>query len=141
MVRQLRIFISFVICLSLAVGTQPANAQRHIAVTIDDLPVVSTGKDIKTSRHITKKLLGHITKANLPAIGFVNENKLYADDRRDEAQIALLRPWLDAGLELGNHTFSHRSLNNIELKDYQADILRGEIITKELLQESNRRPR
>ena len=112
--------------------------ERHIAVTIDDLPVVSTRRDIKTRREITKKLLEHITKARVPAIGFVNENKLYANGLRDETQVDLLQQWLDAGLELGNHTYSHRSLNAIELADYQADILAGEKITKELLQGKGR---
>lgn len=117
--------------LSLTVPAQ--NSERFIAVTIDDLPVVSTRRDLKNRQQITKKLLGHITKAKVPAIGFVNENKLYSEEKRDEAQIDLLRQWLNANLELGNHSFSHRSLNRIELKDYQDDILRGEIITKELL--------
>ncbi len=126
--------ISFLLCIlffSLVVNAQ--KTQRFIAVTIDDLPVVSTRKDLKNRQEITKKLLAHITKAKVPAVGFVNENKLYNGDKRDEAQIDLLRLWLDANLELGNHTFSHRSLSAIELKDYQDDILRGEIITKELL--------
>ncbi|MEJ7847766.1 MAG: polysaccharide deacetylase family protein [Pyrinomonadaceae bacterium] len=111
---------------------------RTIAVTIDDLPVVSTRRDIKNRRKITKKLLAHITKAKVPAIGFVNENKLFNGAERDEAQVDLLRLWLDAGLELGNHTFSHRSADAIEPEAYQADIIRGEIITKELLKTRNR---
>jgi peptidoglycan/xylan/chitin deacetylase (PgdA/CDA1 family) len=132
---------SFLIFIFLILGNITICAQRFIAVTIDDLPVVSTRGDLKTRQEITKKLLAHVTKAKVPVIGFVNENKLYAGDKRDEQQIDLLRLWLDAGLELGNHTFSHRSLNNIELKDYQADILRGEIITKELLKAKNREMR
>jgi peptidoglycan/xylan/chitin deacetylase (PgdA/CDA1 family) len=112
--------------------------QREIAITIDDLPVVSTRRDLKNRQEITKKLLAHIRKAKIPAIGFVNENKLYTNDKRDEAQIDLLRMWLDAGLELGNHTYSHRSLNRISLDDYEADFLKGEIITKELLKKRNR---
>ena len=114
----------------------PAFAQmvyRTIAVTIDDLPVVSTRADLENCHEITRKLLRHIKKARVPAIGFVNENKLYVDDRRDERQIGLLRMWLDAGLELGNHTYSHRSLNRIPLTDYQVDVLKGETITRELL--------
>jgi peptidoglycan/xylan/chitin deacetylase (PgdA/CDA1 family) len=83
-------------------------------------------------------LLTHIRRAKIPAIGFVNENKLYNGEKRDEAQIDLLRMWLDARLELGNHTFSHRSLNRISLDEYEADLLKGEIITKELLKERNR---
>ncbi len=110
------------------------SSQRTIAVTIDDLPVVSTRGDLKTRQQITKKILAHIRKAKIPAIGFVNENKLYTKDKRDEKQIDLLRMWLDAGLELGNHTYSHRSLNRIPLADYEADLLKGEVITKELLE-------
>ncbi|HEX9962690.1 MAG TPA: polysaccharide deacetylase family protein [Pyrinomonadaceae bacterium] len=118
----------------LTFGVQAQKPQRLIAVTIDDLPVVSTRADLKSRQEITKKLLAHITRAKVPAVGFVNEGKLYtADNKRDAAQIDLLRQWTSAGLELGNHTFSHRSLHAIELKNYQEDILRGEIITKELL--------
>ena len=115
--------------------------QRFIAVTIDDLPVVSTRGDLKTRREITRNLLSRIKKAKVPAVGFVNENKLYAGGERDETEIGLLRLWLDAGLELGNHTFSHRSLNNIEPEDYKNDILRGGLITKELLAASGKKMR
>jgi len=130
----------FAFCFVFSVQAQNTT-QRFIAVTIDDLPVVSTRRDLRNRQQITKKLLAHITKAKVPAVGFVNENKLFANDKRDEAQIDLLRLWLDANLELGNHTFSHRSLNNIELKDYQDDILRGEMITKELLKTKGKQMR
>src|SRR5437899_4290750 len=109
-----------------------AQTPRKIAITIDDLPVVSTRTDLKNRQEITKKILGHITKAKVPVIGFVNENKLYAGDKRDEKQIDLLRRWLATGLELGNHTFSHNSLNTHTLEDYEVDFLKGETITKEL---------
>lgn len=121
--------------LSSAVFAQ--KVQRSIAVTIDDLPVVSTRSDLKNRQEITKKLLAHIKKAKVPAIGFVNENKLYTQGKRDEAQVDLLRAWLTAGLELGNHTYSHMSLHDNSLEDYKADILKGEIITKELLKTKN----
>ena len=110
-----------------------SQAKRTIAITIDDLPVVSTRHDLKTRQEITRKILAHIAKAKVPVIGFVNENKLYNGDKRDEKQVDLLRMWLAAGLELGNHTYSHNSLNQISLADYEADLLKGETITKELL--------
>lgn len=122
-------------------GLGYSQSGRTVAVTIDDLPVVSTRTDLKNRQEITRKLLGHITKAKVPAIGFVNENKLYAGDKRDENQIDLLRMWLAAGLELGNHTYSHRSLNQIALADYEADLLKGETITKELLAAKGREMR
>ncbi len=115
--------------------------ERQIAVTIDDLPVASTRKDLKNRQQITRKLLAHITKAKVPAIGFVNENKLYTNDKRDEAQVDLLRSWLNNGLELGNHTFSHLSLHDNSLEKYEADVLRGELITTELLQAKQKKMR
>ena len=120
----------------IVLGCSAAWAQqldRTIAVTIDDLPVVVTQSDAKKRKEITRKLLGHVKKAKVPAIGFVNENKLYREGNRNEEQVALLRMWLDAGLELGNHTYSHRSADVITVGEYTQDIIRGEEITKELL--------
>lgn len=111
--------------------------EKTIAITIDDLPVVTTRADIQARREITKNLLKNLTDARVPAIGFVNENKLYTNGKRDEHEIDLLRMWLDAGLELGNHTYSHRSLNKVPLTTYEDDILKGETITKELLAARN----
>jgi peptidoglycan/xylan/chitin deacetylase (PgdA/CDA1 family) len=109
--------------------------ERQIAVTIDDLPIVSPRKDLKVRQEITKKLLKHIKKAKVPAIGFVNERKLYdKDNKRVEAEVDLLRMWLDNGFELGNHTFSHVNIADVSLDKYKAEILQGEIITKELLE-------
>lgn len=128
--------------ISFSASARAQQAQRFIAVTIDDLPVVSLQKDLKTRQEITRKLLEHIKNAKVPAIGFVNENKLYAaDGSRAEAEIDLLRAWLDAGLDLGNHTFSHLGLRDKLLEKYQDEILRGETITKELLAAKNKRMR
>jgi len=131
--------ISFTLVFFFSVPAQ--KTQRFVAVTIDDLPVVSTRRDLQTRREITRNLLNHIKNAKVPAIGFVNENKLYADEKRDEAQIDLLRQWLDGGLELGNHTFSHVNIANVSLERYKDEILKGEIITKELLAAKNRKMR
>ncbi len=129
------------IFLLAALSVMGQNAQRTIAVTIDDLPVVSTRKDLKNRQEITRKLLGHVKKAKVPAIGFVNENKLYSQEQRDEQQVDLLRMWIDAGLELGNHTYAHRSLNSIPLEEFQSGILKGESITRELLAKKGRQIR
>lgn len=133
------IFMKTALMLLLIAECVAAQVQhRTIAITIDDLPVVSTRGDIKNRLQITKKILSHIKHARVPVIGFVNENKLYSAGKLDERQIDLLRMWLAAGLELGNHTFSHRSLNVIDLKDYEEDLLKGETITKELLAKKGR---
>jgi hypothetical protein len=56
-----------------------------------------------------------------------------ADGRTDSARVDLLRQWLDAGMDLGNHSFSHRSLNQVALESYEADVLRGERTIRRLL--------
>lgn len=134
-------FFMKIILFALFLAVSNFAQERQIAVTIDDLPVVSTRKDLKNRQTITQKLLRHIKNARVPAIGFVNENKLYTNENRDEAQVELLRMWLKNGLELGNHTFSHLSLHDNSLEKYKADILKGELITKELLQSKGKKMR
>jgi peptidoglycan/xylan/chitin deacetylase (PgdA/CDA1 family) len=38
----------------------------------------------------------------------------------------ILDVWLDAGADLGNHSYSHKNLNNVTLDEFTADIARGE---------------
>ncbi len=47
----------------------------------------------------------------------------------DQEGMTLLRKWDDAGHLIGNHTYSHRSLDsNITAAEYERDILRAELI-------------
>jgi peptidoglycan/xylan/chitin deacetylase (PgdA/CDA1 family) len=116
--------------------TRPT-APREVAITFDDLPVVPR-HDLATDRMITAKLLKNFATNNVPVIGFVNENKLYTDDTLENQRVDLLKSWLDAGLELGNHTFSHPDLNTMLLEVFQSDVMRGEVVTKRLLHAKGR---
>jgi peptidoglycan/xylan/chitin deacetylase (PgdA/CDA1 family) len=96
--------------------------------------------DVATLEALTRKLLSAVRKYSSPAVGFINEGQLFVDapasaDRRT----GLLRMWLDAGIELGNHTYSHRDLNTIPLEQFQADVLRGEAVTRRLLEQKGQR--
>ena len=136
--RSLILTLAILISASTGFGQK---AVRTIAVTIDDLPTVSTKNDPETRLSITKKLLRSLAKHKVPAVGFVNENKLYAGDELDASQVALLRMWLDADLELGNHTYSHRSLNRIDPAEFREDVIRGQEVTSGLLVPSGKRLR
>ena len=114
------------------------SGQRTVAVTIDDLPVNPSSKDITTQTAITRKLLQAIKSHRVPAIGFVNEIKLRTNGERDERRVALLRMWLDAGLELGNHTYSHPDINRVPLDTFKEDVIRGEEVTTGLLKAKGR---
>ena len=73
---------------------------------------------------MTRKLVHSIKAHKVPAIGFVNEGKLYVQGEVDE-RAALLQMWLDAGLELGNHNFSHAYIDRVPLTTYQEEVIRG----------------
>ena len=117
-------------------GAFNQSSRKEMAVTFDDLPVVSSSDyDQVDYQQITAKLIKSISLNKVPAIGFVNEDKLISHGELDEARVALLRMWLDAGLELGNHTFSHLDLHTTPLPMYQGDVIRGEWTTSLLLRE------
>ncbi len=118
--------------------TQPA---RMVAVTFDDLPGVSQrGRTVEEHTRITDGLLRQIAEQRVPAIGFVNEGKLLTDGRVDERRVELLRRWARAGLELGNHGYSHADFHINPLGAYIADVARGDSVTRIVLAEAGRRP-
>jgi peptidoglycan/xylan/chitin deacetylase (PgdA/CDA1 family) len=91
---------------------------------------------------ITTGLLAATTKHQIPAVGFVNENKLLdSAGAVDPTRVARLRRWLDAGLDLGNHTWSHPDLHRITLTEFESEIIRGEAVTRQLLADRGRTPR
>ena len=117
------------------------NAGREVAITFDDVPLLPRQANVQSYRRINEKLLKSITANQVPAIGFVNEGKLYVGGKPDSARVEVLKMWVDAGLELGNHTRSHSSFQTTSLADYQQNVIGGEIITKKLLQEKKNRIR
>ena len=113
-------------------------------MTIDDLPGppnAIVGGDLASLQAMTSKLLAALKASGTPAIGFVNEGKLAPDGEREPARVALLEAWLEAGMDLGNHTYSHRSLNRVPLEDFEKDTVRGEEVTKALLAKRGRKLR
>ena len=122
-----------------------ARPVRQVAVTFDDLPAVSVVKGDTASLAIfTDRLLANFTSHQIPVTGFVNEGKLTVPGEGLEGQaarVALLRKWLAKGLELGNHTYSHRSLNELPIEEFEADVVRGEPVTATLMGTQGRRLR
>jgi peptidoglycan/xylan/chitin deacetylase (PgdA/CDA1 family) len=107
---------------------------RTMAVTIDDLPYVkiADGPYVASARAATTKILTTLKKHKVTAVGFVNERKLEAAGEREQ-RIDLLRQWVKSGMILGNHTYSHRDFNNVTVEQFQEDIVKGEVVTRELM--------
>jgi peptidoglycan/xylan/chitin deacetylase (PgdA/CDA1 family) len=112
----------------------PASPPREIAVTFDDLPRGGPEIGLERTQTMTAALLASLKRHGIRAVGFVNESKLYVPGEIDE-RAALLKSWLDAGHELGNHTFSHPSFQTTPLPAFQEDVIRGETVTRLLLKE------
>lgn len=130
---SLLILLTTVFFFSIFSVAQALKTDRQVAVTIDDLPAGMA--DRLPAAEITAmsaKLLGTLRDQKIPVVGFVNERKLYRPGEVDE-RINVLKMWLDYGFELGNHTFTHTSLNQVELKDWEDDVIRGESVTRMLL--------
>ncbi len=113
--------------------------QKQVCFSIDDLPVVSYGiTDSVYQKNLFNKIVVTLKSNNVPAIGFVNEKKLYNKEQIIQYQVSLLKNWIASGLDLGNHTFSHPDYNNVSFQQYTGDIIKGETITKKLLNDQGK---
>jgi peptidoglycan/xylan/chitin deacetylase (PgdA/CDA1 family) len=85
---------------------------------------------------MTEKFVSVARKNQISMVGFVNESLLYVPNETD-ARIAVLKMWTDAGIELGNHTFSHLGFEGASLAAFEDDFVRGETVTKILMKPKN----
>jgi len=129
MVRQ-TLLIVFLFGLVTSVRAQTPT--RTMAVTIDDLPYVNIGDGAygPHAQAATAKILRTLKKHKVHAVGFVNEHMLEQDR---EARIDLLRQWVKSGMTLGNHTYSHPDFNRLTVEQFEEEITKGEVVTRQLM--------
>lgn len=132
MKRLCRLFVFLSIVFS-GLAFAADKPDRQVSITIDDLPAASAPTmSASTITEMTTKLLTTIRDQRVPVVGFVNEKKLYKLGEVDE-RIDALKMWLDYGFELGNHTYSHASLNKTPLPAWEEEVIRGETVTSILM--------
>ncbi|GGD32169.1 polysaccharide deacetylase family protein [Pseudoxanthomonas indica] len=130
------------ICLLSSLCVHAQAVDRRIAVTIDDLPWQRIGQTPEASlpaQHAA--LLAQLRQAGVPVVGFVNEDKLEIAGQVAPQRLSMLQDWLDAGYELGNHTYGHVDLHEVGLPAFEDAILRGERQLRPLLAERGQMPR
>jgi peptidoglycan/xylan/chitin deacetylase (PgdA/CDA1 family) len=121
---------------------EPIPPARAVAITFDDLPVVSAvDQSLSHLQRVTTQLLQAIRTHAVPAIGFVNEGKLWSRGELVPQRVAILRQWLTAGLELGNHTYSHVDLHAAPLQEVKAAVAHGEVQLRALMTADRQAPR
>lgn len=119
---------------SSAAGAARAEAARSIALTFDDVPgvaMVADRCDAAGWEAFNQSMVDAIRRSRAPALGLVTAGRV-CDELRDEILPSLLTEWLDAGAELGNHSFMHRDLNSTPAADYIADLDRTAQILEDL---------
>jgi peptidoglycan/xylan/chitin deacetylase (PgdA/CDA1 family) len=137
-------FVLFLFSIALrTIASPPAvPPDRQIAITIDDLPAgAARTMSAAAITEMTTKLLAVLQKEKAPTVGFVNERYLYFNWGEADERIKALNMWLEAGFELGNHTYGHTSLNRTSLKEFEDSVIQGESVIRLLLAQHNKQLR
>lgn len=114
------------------VGSQAAEstAARTVAITFDDLPHVNAADPeaplpptLHAVRQVNRDILGVLKSHAAPATGFVVEKRV---EQLGSLGKDTLQDWIKAGLDLGNHTYSHADSNGLDIDAIEKEIVDGE---------------
>lgn len=96
------------------------SADNEIAITIDDLPFVGSGTstpaNLKRTQDRFMAIVNTLVENQVPATGFAIGGAIAKNEW------SLLETFRDQGLSIGNHTYTHQSLNGMSAEKYIADI-------------------
>ena len=103
---------------------------QQVALTFDDLPAHGPVPQGLTRVGIIQAILKDLKDAKAPQVyGFINAGKL----EQVPADLEVLKLWRAAGYPLGNHTYTHPSLNKISATDFERNIEQNEGRLKSLM--------
>ena len=141
-IRVQSLFSVFIVLLG-AAATSEAQT-RSVAITIDDLPFVTSNAsrpmgppDAIVAAQANHKLLDVLAKHHVPVTGFVIEKSVNTLGR--EAGTAMLREWTTRGFDLGNHSYAHPSFNDLTVAQMEDQVVRGEATFAPLMREAGRK--
>jgi len=124
-IRSLRL-CSLVALLASCATMQPQQGPE-IAITIDDLPVHAPYPRGLTPLAVNREMIAALRAENAPVTAFVN-----AVNAKDAETMEALREWRAAGFVLGNHTWSHRHLNEMTLAEFEDEVVKEEPVLEPL---------
>ncbi len=98
-------------------------AHPVVALTFDDLPAAGSLPPGQNRSKVAAALAAELKANHLEGTyGFVNAVKLENDPDAQQA----LHSWVDAGMNIGSHTWSHISLSANTAEDFEHEIARNE---------------
>jgi peptidoglycan/xylan/chitin deacetylase (PgdA/CDA1 family) len=116
-------------------------AERTVALTFDDLPMVFPAGDEKplaVAADVNQRILAVLKRHRAPATGFVNEGHIRALGPGAER---LLDGWNQGDFELANHGMSHADANTLDLPAIEREIVEGEATIGPLVRSAGRKLR
>jgi peptidoglycan/xylan/chitin deacetylase (PgdA/CDA1 family) len=108
-----------------AKAVRPRKLSSHpvVALTFDDLPAAGSLPPGGNRTKVATELAAELKAAGLNGVyGFVNASRLESDLDAKHA----LRIWVDAGMKIGNHTWSHPALTDLSAEAYEREIALNE---------------
>jgi len=101
----------------------------QVAITVDDLPAHSALPTGVTRVDIAADFLAALKEAKTGSVyGFINGVQL----EREPASADVLSMWRAAGHPLGNHTWTHLNLAQIDAATFEAEVARNEPLLEKL---------
>lgn len=139
---MIRVIVVLLASLVVVQGARPTataqnSALRVMALTFDDLRYVAIDAIgfVKSADRVADEILRALHTHHAPAMAFVNEAKLQGEF---DERVAVLKRWADAGVVLGNHTYSHPDFNTLSIAQFEDEVTRGDVVTRTLME--SRRP-
>jgi peptidoglycan/xylan/chitin deacetylase (PgdA/CDA1 family) len=106
------------------------SVSQQIAFTFDDLPAHGDLPPGQTRLEVAQSIVKTLHDQHMPPVyGFINAVKL----EKDPEDIAVLKAWRAGGNPLGNHAYSHPSLNEQTPEQFESDIAKNEPILSNLM--------
>ncbi|MBN1150064.1 polysaccharide deacetylase family protein [candidate division WOR-3 bacterium] len=111
--KKIPLFLFFVVVFS-----QPAPAQKRVALTIDDLPFTYTRGLTREQKHdYFIRILDTLDSRNVKVMGFTVTSTI------NGFALELMNEFVNRGHSIGNHTHSHRDLDDVSAEEYIEDFL------------------
>ncbi|KQS33353.1 polysaccharide deacetylase family protein [Dyadobacter sp. Leaf189] len=121
-------FNNIITILALLLFGNAAQAQKSVAITIDDVPNVQI-----VERDGGSRLLKRLDSLHIPVAIFINEANLLKTGHAKQNQ-QLLKSWLVSDfITPGNHTYSHPNYGEAGFNAFSEDVIKGEKLTRKIL--------
>jgi beta-lactamase regulating signal transducer with metallopeptidase domain len=137
-------FISALLVGIFSISQAPfVNAQKNakdkkLAVGFVSLPPVDRSGDPPKDADATARLIiAKLAQYKVPAIGFVNGERISDGDKFYPVRANIVRMWRDAGLEVGIGNYKHVGFYDTPYDEYVAGVEKNEGVTKKLLAEKD----